>query len=129
MSKRMENWEKAFKKPEPKKKKVKDAEPKQASRGDNEILDWTKGMKAQLVKYGERIPITKMQELYDFVFDNKEDLITVADHYLRTYTNRKRPAWKPGGITDRRNKRIAKILTFLKELKKNGNKATKGKDR
>ncbi|KKN76346.1 hypothetical protein LCGC14_0371980 [marine sediment metagenome] len=65
-----------------------------------------------------RTQYTFKSEAYTFLKKNVGDLITVVDHYLRTYTNPKRQPAPLGGITDRRNKRITKIHEFLKNFEK-----------
>lgn len=87
-------------------------------RGESEVLDITNGMSRQLKRYGKRIPYTELEKTYDWVFLNIDDLITLADHYLRTYTNLKRAPAPQGGITQRRNNRITKIKDFLLEFEK-----------
>jgi len=58
-------------------------------------------------------PTRRRSELNDWLDLNVVDLITAVDYYLRTYNNPKREPAKAGGITDRRNKRMAKIHDFL----------------
>lgn len=66
--------------------------------------------------YGKNVLIKDIELFVSFFTDSqiKEDIITLIDHYKRTYMNPKRKYTPEGGITDRRNKRIIKLQeTFL----------------
>ena len=52
-----------------------------------------------------------------WVEENLNDLITAVDQYLRTWNNPSRKI-TPGGLVERRNKRMVKILSHLQELEK-----------
>lgn len=89
-----------------------------ATTGAREVSAITTGMAKQIKLYGKRIPYTELEEVYNWMFLNIGDLVTTVDHYLRTYNNPKREPAKVGGITDRRNKRIAKMKEFLIKFEK-----------
>lgn len=112
MSEKMAKFEKKFGKkpvaPSPKKDK-------------KEELQIIEGMGRQLQNYGRTIPHSKLQQVYDWVFMNKVDLVSAVDNFLRTWNNPTRKIVS-GGLVERRNIRMQVILDFLKELKKNGNK-------
>lgn len=88
------------------------------TRGEREVQDITKGMSNQLKLYGKRIPYTELEEIYDFISLNVADLITAVHQYISTYVNPKRAPAKVGGITERRNLRMAKIKEFLINFEK-----------
>ena len=94
------------------KKKVKKEPKKKVS----EEIKTINGLKKQVKLFGKTIPISKLQEAYNWIILNREDLITALDHYFRTYMNPERAPAKEGGITDRRNKRMKKIFDKLQEF-------------
>lgn len=61
---------------------------------------------------------TNKAKAYEWLNLNVRDLVTAVNHYLSTYMNPKREPAKEGGITQRRNERMIKILDYLKELEK-----------
>lgn len=60
---------------------------------------------------GKALLIKEIEEFVGFFMDslNYEDMMTIIDHYKRTYMNPKRKYVPEGGITDKRNKRILEI--------------------
>jgi len=67
---------------------------------------------------GKTLLIKEIESFMLFFTDsqNREDIITLFDHYIRTYMNTRRKPWAEGGITDRRNKRMIKLQETFKSL-------------
>ena len=77
-------------------KKLKAKLKKDTKKEETEEIKTINGIKRQVELFGKTIPISKLQEVYNWVILNREDLITAIDHYKRTYMNPGRTPAKEG---------------------------------
>lgn len=73
--------------------------------------------KGNAAAYVNRTQALFYSKTFKWIEKNVEDLVTAVDQYLRTWNNPTRTI-KAGGLVERRNKRMIKILEYLKELEK-----------
>lgn len=73
---------------------------------------YIEGLSKQLKSFGKIFHLDEMQEILNWFMNNKNDLYTAVDQYLRTYNNPKRDI-KTGGIVDLRNKRLQQVKEDL----------------
>jgi len=71
--------------------------------------------KKQAISNNKIISYVGKAKGYEWLYKNVEDLVTAVDQYLRTYNNLTRKI-KAGGLVERRNKRMVKMLEYLKKL-------------
>ena len=80
-------------------------------------LRYVVNMAEELRKFGRVMPLDQMQKLTIFLRENKADLITAVDYFLRIWNNpSQKRRMKKGGIVEKRNKRMREILEFLEGL-------------